>query len=577
MQYPDMNGAVVSTIRPDYGDMPNNATTYGYKGAFSFPGGGRGGGGHSTLSIAEQAELEYELRYRGNMIMDQQRKIQQLEEELRQSRDQVDMMNSQLSTYEQDRVKEKKKPQSRYWTPEEHQRFLEALQKYGHKDVKSISMHVSTRNATQVRTHAQKYFLRLERERRKKEDVGGSGALSGGDGYNSSDDLEDEEDDGMLTSHVASVSISSLTLPGSPAVMSDNISTPGTPGTPGDSTPGTPGTPQNSLGGQPASPVPIRRRRATSFITVQQARTAAQHRESVLVGLPPTWSVEDYDVFMKGLLSMADKQDDVQTMCRSIRDQYLPHHSSEEIEICYRNTLRNIKHKPLAGSPKRRRTNSRPEPLSSSLGIAATLSPSFPVHSAALSSSLASSFPFRNHSLSPPSANPPQAFNSSPSHSPLIQSQSMHSPNSHAVRPSPFADYGQLPNGMEFPLLSDLSLNGVITSPNNNMNMNSLNTNMTMNNTINLQQQQVMQHHHQQQQQQHQQHQQHPHQQHQHQHQQQPQHQHMQGLPLLPNSPPSSMNPNGQMTPNSLWGSALPFSFDALMSGNVSLPQTMPL
>jgi len=173
MAYDMMNGssAVVSTMRSTDYDLGNaNAAVpaaYSYKSAFSFPG---GRSAHTSLSIQEQAELEYELRYRGNMIVDQQRKIQQLEDELRQARDQVDMMNTQLSSYEQDRVKEKKKPQSRYWTPEEHQRFLEALQKYGHKDVKSISMHVSTRNATQVRTHAQKYFLRLERERRKKDD-----------------------------------------------------------------------------------------------------------------------------------------------------------------------------------------------------------------------------------------------------------------------------------------------------------------------------------------------------------------------------------------------------------------------
>lgn len=299
MAYDMMNSpsAVVSTMRSEY-DLPNSnaAVPYSYKSAYSFP----GRGPHSSLSIAEQAELEYELRYRGNMIVDQQRKIQQLEDELRQARDQVDIMNNQLSSYEQDRVKEKKKPQSRYWTPEEHQRFLEALQKYGHKDVKSISMHVSTRNATQVRTHAQKYFLRLERERRKKED-NGCGDMNG---YNSSSSLDDEgspEDDVMCSSNV---SISSLTLPGSPAVMmSDTMSTP--PGTPGDSTPGTPGTPA------PSSPLPTRRRRATSFITVAQARSAAQHRDSVLVGLPSSWTIEDYDQFMKGLLSMADKQDDV--------------------------------------------------------------------------------------------------------------------------------------------------------------------------------------------------------------------------------------------------------------------------
>jgi len=52
----------------------------------------------------------------------------------------------------------------RYWTPVEHSRFVEALEKYGRKDVKSIAKYVDTRNATQVRTHAQKYFLRMKKE-----------------------------------------------------------------------------------------------------------------------------------------------------------------------------------------------------------------------------------------------------------------------------------------------------------------------------------------------------------------------------------------------------------------------------
>jgi len=45
----------------------------------------------------------------------------------------------------------------------EHELFLEALEQFGQKDVKSISAYVGTRTPTQVRTHAQKYFLRLKR------------------------------------------------------------------------------------------------------------------------------------------------------------------------------------------------------------------------------------------------------------------------------------------------------------------------------------------------------------------------------------------------------------------------------
>lgn len=58
--------------------------------------------------------------------------------------------------------------QSRYWTPEEHKLFLEALRQYGHKDLRSISAYVGTRNMTQVRTHSQKYFMRLMREAKRQ-------------------------------------------------------------------------------------------------------------------------------------------------------------------------------------------------------------------------------------------------------------------------------------------------------------------------------------------------------------------------------------------------------------------------
>eukprot|EP00696_Hemimastix_kukwesjijk_P005277 gnl/Hemi2/16722_TR5605_c0_g1_i1.p1 gnl/Hemi2/16722_TR5605_c0_g1~~gnl/Hemi2/16722_TR5605_c0_g1_i1.p1 ORF type:complete len:699 (-),score=54.64 gnl/Hemi2/16722_TR5605_c0_g1_i1:197-2293(-) len=58
----------------------------------------------------------------------------------------------------------KKGAQTRYWRREEHERFLEALEKFGQRDVKNISSYVGTRSPTQVRTHAQKYFLKQRRE-----------------------------------------------------------------------------------------------------------------------------------------------------------------------------------------------------------------------------------------------------------------------------------------------------------------------------------------------------------------------------------------------------------------------------
>ena len=41
---------------------------------------------------------------------------------------------------------------------------MEAVKRFGWKDVKSIAQHVGTRTPTQVRTHAQKLFLRQQKE-----------------------------------------------------------------------------------------------------------------------------------------------------------------------------------------------------------------------------------------------------------------------------------------------------------------------------------------------------------------------------------------------------------------------------
>lgn len=72
--------------------------------------------------------------------------------------------------------------QSRYWTSDEHQRFLAAIKTCGPKNYVQIAEMVGTRNAKQVRTHAQKFQKKLEREEAKRrEDMqrhGGAAAAS---------------------------------------------------------------------------------------------------------------------------------------------------------------------------------------------------------------------------------------------------------------------------------------------------------------------------------------------------------------------------------------------------------------
>ncbi|XP_052172084.1 transcription factor MYBS3 [Diospyros lotus] len=55
------------------------------------------------------------------------------------------------------------------WTEEEHRRFLIGLQKVGKGDWRGISRNfVKTRTPTQVASHAQKYFLRLNNHNRRR-------------------------------------------------------------------------------------------------------------------------------------------------------------------------------------------------------------------------------------------------------------------------------------------------------------------------------------------------------------------------------------------------------------------------
>jgi SHAQKYF class myb-like DNA-binding protein len=45
------------------------------------------------------------------------------------------------------------------WSAEEHERFMEGVEKYGRK-WKEVAEHVNTRTPVQIRSHAQKYFIK---------------------------------------------------------------------------------------------------------------------------------------------------------------------------------------------------------------------------------------------------------------------------------------------------------------------------------------------------------------------------------------------------------------------------------
>ena len=102
----------------------------------------------------------------------------QLKSALSKSQEEVKKLKSVIEMHEMQSkksAKEDAKGQTRYWADAEHQRFLDALQTIGPKDVKAIAQYVGSRSATQVRTHAQKYFLKLARVKKSAEEAAKAG------------------------------------------------------------------------------------------------------------------------------------------------------------------------------------------------------------------------------------------------------------------------------------------------------------------------------------------------------------------------------------------------------------------
>jgi len=64
--------------------------------------------------------------------------------------------------------------QTRYWGEDEHARFLEGIRLHGEKNYVAVSEVVRTRTAKQVRTHLQKYLMRLARLAKQRAEGGGT-------------------------------------------------------------------------------------------------------------------------------------------------------------------------------------------------------------------------------------------------------------------------------------------------------------------------------------------------------------------------------------------------------------------
>mmetsp|Transcript_165 Transcript_165/g.269 ORF Transcript_165/g.269 Transcript_165/m.269 type:complete len:183 (-) Transcript_165:906-1454(-) len=96
--------------------------------------------------------------------------------------------------------------QRQAWTTEEHNRFLEGIKLFK-RDWSKVTAHVGTRTVVQIRSHAQKHFIKLKRQgrenlipprrnkdRREDENIRyGHGSISSKAGFRKRNSFDEEE------------------------------------------------------------------------------------------------------------------------------------------------------------------------------------------------------------------------------------------------------------------------------------------------------------------------------------------------------------------------------------------------
>eukprot|EP01116_Phalansterium_solitarium_P013491 TRINITY_DN30861_c0_g1_i1.p1 TRINITY_DN30861_c0_g1~~TRINITY_DN30861_c0_g1_i1.p1 ORF type:complete len:391 (+),score=61.92 TRINITY_DN30861_c0_g1_i1:101-1273(+) len=265
-------------------------------------------------------DFAIELAKKDTIIQQQQVRIEELQAELRSLRKKLEQARAENIAAERPNQQ-----QTRYWTCDEHKRFLEALAKYGAKDVKSIAAYVGSRNPTQVRTHAQKYFLKMQgKQDALKNGDDESRVASVGYGENGghqlvrSESLDNPSADPAL--QAGEPRRGSRKRAPEPVVdVNDSMSKRSPESPTSDSEPE-----DDGFGGAGAFGPDASR------YVAQQISCVGESVICALKGLTPM----EYVLFLKGLLENAEVHD-LGAKCRNIQQTYLQRFTVDDVQHCY--------------------------------------------------------------------------------------------------------------------------------------------------------------------------------------------------------------------------------------------------